>query len=304
MLPRNEYLTITSACVFLAVSSSIAQTADQRREFNNQMRWNSANQQLQNSYHPATSAPAFRSTSSSSAASSSGYETPSKCNGTCNYNLSGQGIESADWLKRLNIEPEKVVQLDLPFHTDPGSLQNLRGLNHLRALNLQYCAITEISALPLDDLKSLEKINLSNSKISDLTGIEKLTNLRELWLYENDIDDSQLIRVGQLKNLQILELGGNRRITAKGLEHLTGLKNLQDLRLMHLMLVDDSAIPILGQLKSLTYLDIYNTSITYFAPFFGEKRSIMHDQETLPNTDIRFGLYPDKGATRKSQVTN
>src|SRR5690606_21510137 len=59
-------------------------------------------------------------------------------------------------------------------------------------------------ALAEADLKNVYILKAQDSKIADLTGLEKCTNLAELNLAQNEIKD--LKPLGELKNLQSLDL--------------------------------------------------------------------------------------------------
>ena len=75
-----------------------------------------------------------------------------------------------------------------------------------------------------DDLKKINKLYASSSAISNISGLEKLTNLTELSLYNNKVSD--LTPLSGLQNLRILELGNNQISDLNPLSELTNLNQL------------------------------------------------------------------------------
>jgi Leucine-rich repeat (LRR) protein len=69
--------------------------------------------------------------------------------------------------------------------------------------------------------------NISITKVIEIKGLEKLTNLRELSLQSNQITGIKGLE--QLVNLEILDLAANQITDIEGLERLTNLHVL-DLR--------------------------------------------------------------------------
>ena len=97
-----------------------------------------------------------------------------------------------------------------------------------RSLNLSYNDIDDVTAL--EGLKKLTYLNLGGNPLTDedLKSIGKLTNLKELYLYELE----KITDVEPLKNLEkltFLHLGYNSKL--KTVKPLTALKKLESLRL-------------------------------------------------------------------------
>ena len=83
-------------------------------------------------------------------------------------------------------------------------------------------SITEIKGL--ETLTDLQILKLSNNQISEIKGLETLSNLRDLDLSHNKISEIQGLK--NLVNLERLNLEGNRFVSIKGFENLINLKKL------------------------------------------------------------------------------
>jgi hypothetical protein len=98
----------------------------------------------------------------------------------------------------------------------------------------QTIGLTELqklgAAVDVDDNGQVTFVNLSHQPVTDdeLECLEKLTNLRQLWLYDTNITDQGLRHLSGLVNLEVLVLG-KTRITDRGLPQLHPLKKLQEL---------------------------------------------------------------------------
>ncbi len=74
------------------------------------------------------------------------------------------------------------------------------------------------------DLEKVKGLNLSNNQLTEVKGLEKLTQLTHLYLYDNQLTDVKgLEKLTQLKELYLY---GNQLTDVKGLEKLTQLRNL------------------------------------------------------------------------------
>jgi len=134
--------------------------------------------------------------------------------------------------------------------TDPGFSVDAAG--YVDGLNLHEI---KLSALPLALLKfeHLEKLSFIDSKIRDLSMLEKLTNLTSLTIVRNSINDTSFLK--GLKNLKKLFLF-NTNIT--DISSLQGLSRLTTLVLWGNQITDIS--PLQG-LKNLTFLDLRDNKI-------------------------------------------
>ena len=113
----------------------------------------------------------------------------------------------------------------------------------------------------VSDLKSLTMLEVQDRGISDLTGLEHLTNLRWLALVENNISD--ISPLAGLTKLEMLALVEN---SISNISPLAGLTNLQGLFLTSNNISDIS--PLAG-LTNLETLDLTGNNISDLSPLTG-----------------------------------
>ncbi|WP_195938878.1 leucine-rich repeat domain-containing protein [Romboutsia sp. 1001713B170131_170501_G6] len=107
----------------------------------------------------------------------------------------------------------------------------------------------EKSAVTKNQLKQLEKLDLSDKNISSLKGIEYAINLKSLNLCRNEIRDASLL--SKLINLNTLELSENKIEDVSFLSDLVNLKSIG---------LDSNNISKISNLVNLTELQILNIS--------------------------------------------
>lgn len=104
--------------------------------------------------------------------------------------------------------------------------------------------------LTLEDLQSIVELNLNKKEISDLQGIQYLTNLKKLYLKDNSIKFIEPLK--NLIGLEILSLNNNNIDNIKPLGYL---KNLVELDLLGNKLTDISPLMELAKLKQLSLMN-------------------------------------------------
>jgi hypothetical protein len=137
--------------------------------------------------------------------------------------------------------------------TDAG-LENLKGLNNLKMLDIHNTQVTDAGLQHLKGLNQLQLLGLSGTKVTD-AGLEYLTGLTQL---------------------QSLGLSGTK-VTDAGLENLKGLTQLQELDLSYVQ-VTDAGLEHLKGLKQLQWLDLRDTNVT--------DAGVKKLQQALPNCVI------------------
>ncbi len=100
------------------------------------------------------------------------------------------------------------------------------GIDDFGHLNLYNRGISDISEIEgLDKLTNLQALWLSENQIKEIKGLNKLKSLQALWLSGNQI--KEITGLNKLKNLQLLYLGGNQITEIKGLNKLSSLQELE-----------------------------------------------------------------------------
>lgn len=114
-----------------------------------------------------------------------------------------------------------------------------------------------------EDSKKLGKIfsctSITGLKLEDvenLAGIEKLTNLKELEIYSDNVSD--FTPLSKLKNLESLHV--TSRGTAKNIDSITSLKKLKTLSLSSM---DDEDLSFIGNMTNLKELDLYYVNSSF-----------------------------------------
>lgn len=141
------------------------------------------------------------------------------------------------------------------FSKISGDCNSLANFKNLKSLNISYYKNKDIIN-GVFKLTSLEKLNLNNNNIGNISEISNLTNLKELNLYSNNISDISVL--SNLKNLTYLHLYANNISNLKPLESLivNGKTNLQTLYLNNNTLENYTTQNINGQVNSINNIEI------------------------------------------------
>lgn len=166
--------------------------------------------------------------------------------------LPGNGISDLAPLQCLNT----LVLLGL-YHNRISDLSPLAGLTSLTNLYAGDNLITDAGAV--SNLTGLLSLSLYGNTISDLAFVTTLNRLGALALDRNNITDPSPLT--NLTSLSSLALGGNVGLT--NCTVLSSLTNLASLSLRESWLGD---LDIVGGLKRLTYLDLYNVPVSDLSP--------------------------------------
>jgi len=196
------------------------------------------------------------------------------------------------------LEPDDLywVTLSGSYHggAKPGDyyLRHFAGLTGLKVLHLSNTNITYKGLRHLKQLQSLNYLELSSGRLDDralphiaeLTSLETLVfgfrvtddglrhlaplnNLKELFLWVNDIGGPGLRHLAELPNLHYLCLngtnyGGKCKFTDSSLEYLEDVKSLRKIRLARGLQITDAGVAHLANLAGLEGLNLYGHPIT------------------------------------------
>jgi len=162
------------------------------------------------------------------------------------------------------LTPEEINPL-MPrvYIRKPGPLAGLRNLEMFRTV-VVYSSFPAGNTFEFGEDASgnfaIKRDYKNGLRDSDMAWVNKLTNLRELWLEANGITEKGLLQLTNLKRLEILWL----QHTAVGDDGMPALKNFPNLRDLDLSgtFVTDAAIPAMIECGTLQRVTLNNTSIT------------------------------------------
>lgn len=122
----------------------------------------------------------------------------------------------------------------------------------------------------LNDLKlltNLEYLDLSNTKLTSVSPLASLKNLRVLYLYKNSIKDISPIK--GLTKLEVLSINGNK---VSSISVLAGLTNLTELYIRENIITDYSPI---AKLKNLNILYLKGNKLTNYTKLQTIKKGLI-----------------------------
>ena len=153
-------------------------------------------------------------------------------------------------------EAEKTMLssvIHISWHRENTRLPNsIRMLTSLAVLDLSGTKVRNISAL--SKLTSLSKLNLNDTEVSEISALSKLTSLSTLYLSGTQV--SEISALSKLTSLSELCLSGTQVSDISALSKLTSLSELD---LSNTKVSDISA---LSKLTSLSKLDLSGTEVT------------------------------------------
>ena len=144
---------------------------------------------------------------------------------------------------------------------------------------IRYELWSHTGELTKADLEKVTQLTFPESKLTDVKDLEKLTQLKELALSDNQLTNANVKVLENLTQLEELDLSDNQLTDVKGLENLTQLK---DLDLSKNQLTSVKGLEKFTQLKCLWLTG--NPDLT--------KAQIAELQKALPN--CRIGSNPTK----------
>ena len=91
---------------------------------------------------------------------------------------------------------------------------------------IRYELYSHTGELTKADLEKVTQLTFPESKLTDVKDLEKLTQLKELALSDNQLTNANVKVLENLTQLEELDLSDNQLTDVKGLENLTQLKDL------------------------------------------------------------------------------
>ncbi len=160
-------------------------------------------------------------------------------------------IVTGNWDAQITLNGNNVYNQDVYISDDYGLLLNSTNFPDANFRNAMLSLYPK-GYLTKDELQNLTILFMANKNISDMTGIEKLTSLRELRCYGNPFSS---LNVSALTNLTYLDCAPNSHLTSL---NVSGCTNLETLYCYNTGITSLS----LGNLSKLKTLRCYNTKLT------------------------------------------
>eukprot|EP00388_Colpodella_angusta_P045683 GDKK01066942.1.p1 GENE.GDKK01066942.1~~GDKK01066942.1.p1 ORF type:complete len:316 (-),score=31.06 GDKK01066942.1:41-988(-) len=173
-----------------------------------------------------------------------------------------------------------LMLMDKHIHDLDGLVEKNEFVSFVYINNNKICSLEPISLIPsvthlyaqqnliqsicgLYNLQCLEKINLSFNQISSLRGLEGCTNLRELYIREQNIalplELPEETMYALSKNLLLMDISGNRISDISPLKYLFALRSLiaSDNNITRV----DGVLEMLSSCRYLSNMDLTGNSI-------------------------------------------
>lgn len=164
-----------------------------------------------------------------------------------------------------NVNPElQKLHLSYNTNTDDSLVMICDRFYVLKSLYLYNClGIADENFLCLSGLNFLELINLCNVDID--TGLKAVVGMKFLNIIILKkclrLSNKSLIYLIKLNSLQHIEIYDNPKFGNEGVEYISLIKNLKTINL-NSFLITDQGLMFLKNLKELTYIELFNCSIS------------------------------------------
>ncbi|MBE7102914.1 NEAT domain-containing leucine-rich repeat protein [Bacillus cereus] len=201
--------------------------------------------------------------------------------------LAGNQIEDVTPLAKM----EQVDYLNVANNkiSNVAPLSKLKNVTYLSLAGNQIEDITPLYTLPLKDLV------LTRNKVKDLSGINQLNQLQELWIGKNEIKD--VTPLSKMTQLKVLNLPNNE---IKDITPLSSLVNLQKLDLEANYISDLTAV---SNLKKLVFLSFIANEIRDVRPvvelsktaYINVQNQKIFLAETEVNKEVKVPVYEKDG---------
>lgn len=177
-------------------------------------------------------------------------------------NLHGNRVQDLKPLQEL----KALKKLDLSDNHQIEDISFLKNLEQLQSLNLNLGEDYEEVPYFLGALKNLRVLDISSSRLENISFLKDLKALEVLDLSLNGIEDFYVL--ANLEKLQDLNLYANYNYGRKG-KGLETLKNLQQLKNLNLSDIQIQDITFLESLHRLEKLELHHNEITEVTPLQG-----------------------------------
>lgn len=227
--------------------------------------------------------------------------------------LSGMGLQNISALancknlQRLNLSGNTISDLsplmDIPTlqwldvsNNYISDLRPLMGITSLRFLNASGNYFT--STVPLGNMTGLTELHLSDTSISDFSGLKKLKSLQTLGLNNCNLTNEALVSLSPLTGLRTLQIENNLELTGEAVDALK--VSLPACEMIHselTYLVDIGGYSVSNDLTTIDLSSLNITEISNFAKFTNPE-SVNLSHNAISN------LYPLQDAPNRMLIKN
>ena len=196
--------------------------------------------------------------------------------GVFTYNAYAHAEDAEDWMPDANLRQAVREALALPAN-EPLTKETMQGFDFLNVYNK---GITDITGI--EQATHLKELDLGRNPITDLRPLSNLITLEglHLWRLSPNTPTLELHPLATLANLAELNLGNSRVLD---ISSLSGLKKLQHLHLIHNHITDISPLAALMELRTLW---LEGNPINDLAPLVGLNLREL-DLSSTSITDLR-----------------
>ncbi|PLX13374.1 MAG: hypothetical protein C0598_03860 [Marinilabiliales bacterium] len=176
------------------------------------------------------------------------------------------------WWNNLPVYWHKILQENLNIETEPGreqlqemvdlknlqvkgnidikSLEVLSLFNLLEDIEISNTRLSDISAISF--LPSVKKLSIPNNPVYDISSISKMTQLQELNMENTSVDDLEALE--GLTQLRSLNIAGTK---------VSNLKDIQNLTNLRVLIINNTSIRNLKHIENINLeeLKCYNTRL-------------------------------------------
>jgi Leucine Rich Repeat (LRR) protein len=192
-----------------------------------------------------------------------------------------------------------IEHVSFPQDATDEQLAKLVGLPHLKDVDVQGPAITDVGLKYLTKLPALRRLSVGKPTIT-ANGIGQLREapaLRELWLWGPTITDETIESLGELSTLTGLMLA-RCKVTSNGLAPVARLTGLEFLMIHDVSDIDDTAMQYVGSLRNLKHLMLVEVGI-------GDEGFEQIEQlRGLEELDVFFCQITDSGLQHVAPLKN
>ncbi len=176
----------------------------------------------------------------------------------------------------------KSRAIDLSGFKSIDNVDPLAKLTDLQNVNISGTKVKDLT--PIRNLNFLEVLNISGCKVESLAPLRYMQKIKELDASNTEIKD--LVPISAYLNLERLNVSGSK---VDSLSHISGLSNLTDLRFNNSKVSDLN--PIKG-LQNLSILQFSGTPVTDISPVSGLNKLVRLDfkHTEIPSLDSLIHL--------------